>query len=613
MMPRIKTIRSSTFVLCSALAASSMWTLTSHADAIEIGQALWGFDGKVAAGRFNPLSVLLINDSPKAYDGVVRLRRQLGGGQTVGALIEEPVFVAPFGRRWVQLYPFINDGWAAWELSMSGGGKSLDVPAPKVADAPVVVLLKDPDTLAAGGGSIKRFSSALFPPSVTSTDALSGVVLDHAPRWQQARRSSLAEWLYRGGQIHLVRDSDGEYPKFSGELAVLNAPLDEQSVGAGTVIRHDISRKGLTNKFVREEILPQVVRQQGRMIGPNADEVNKLAQEDEYYYDASNERWRITDHLLRSLRGMTRPDHSWDMIHLASLGYIMLLGPGCWWVSRGQRPFWMSLGALALLVISASWLFATIGRRGYDEVTTVNSVAVAKPVGDSAYDVTQWSDSFVTDGDIYTITHEGTGRLYSTAQSNERVSGRIDNGAEGSFRVDIPPYSSRGFTLRQRIALQPPKIIVENWDAANDRLLNLKLTVDENFPSKCELLSVVYRDGVYPLRHNGKTLSLLGSQHSIAEFINGEHGTPVSHQYGYYMYEHEQPKVIYKSLTNAMSAYGLGLNTLGELRRFDLPPDRIKLLFITKMPQEMFPAGDDLGQPAGNVLFQHTILKPETP
>ena len=155
-------------------------------------------------------------------------------------------------------------------------------------------------------------------------------------------------------------------------------------------------------------------------------------------------------------------------------------------------------------------------------------------------------------------------------------------------------------------------VTVDEWqDGA--RLLTLKLTVDERFPKHCDLLSIVYRDKIYRLRRDGNTLRLQGSRKDVIEFLDGDDGGPVSYDYGYYGYDNNRPKVAYKSLMGALSAYTMGLSTPHAAGRFELPDDRVWLLFFTTMPDEMFAQGTELGQPAGSVLFHHTILKPETP
>ena len=50
------------------------------ARALEVQQELWGFDGRVVPGRFNPVSLLMANRSGAAFDGVLTLGPNLGFG-----------------------------------------------------------------------------------------------------------------------------------------------------------------------------------------------------------------------------------------------------------------------------------------------------------------------------------------------------------------------------------------------------------------------------------------------------------------------------------------------------------------------------------------------------
>src|SRR5262249_3591771 len=126
----------------------------------------------------------------------------------------------------------------------SGGANRITPPAVR-AGKPAAVLLDDPDAIPQAAGAIRRLPDSLFPPHSTATDCLAAVILDHVPRWDPARQKSFMEWLHRGGRVYLLRDADGKFPEFSGELKPLSAGPDRQRLGSGYVYRLERTRRSL--------------------------------------------------------------------------------------------------------------------------------------------------------------------------------------------------------------------------------------------------------------------------------------------------------------------------------------------------------------------------------
>src|SRR5207248_2104431 len=126
---------------------------------------------------------------------------------------------------------------------------------------------------------------------------------------------------------------------------------------------------------------------------------------------------------------MSNPNHSWPVIFFLGLLYLGSVFPGCYLV--GQKyggDFRVTFGCLLGTVFLFSLVFLFVGRRGYNEVTIVHSVAVARQQpGGSTLDVSQWSNAFVVEGGDYHLEHAGTSRVYSSCQDQERVNGEIRN------------------------------------------------------------------------------------------------------------------------------------------------------------------------------------------
>ena len=150
--------------------------------------------------------------------------------------------LSPNSSKWVQFYPYITSDFSYngfinenWHLSYRGGG--YDLPVPRIAKYQRIIL-DDPNSVSAKGGSIKfHLPDNLFPPFVTATDSLQMVILDHLPRWVEARRQAFLDWLYLGGTVVVMQEPSGKFPDFTGPLSVLKTPLDDQLYGSGRVIQ----------------------------------------------------------------------------------------------------------------------------------------------------------------------------------------------------------------------------------------------------------------------------------------------------------------------------------------------------------------------------------------
>ena len=253
-----------------------LWSaLATSASAIDISEVRWGFNGKVAPHRFNVLSVLVNNTTPKQFTEKIRLRKRLGGAGLVDAEIVEEVTVTPGALKWVQFYPYITSenrrGGAigeTWFLSYpgDGGGYGYPVPEPHMAKYQRVIL-DDPNSISARGGAIKfHLPDSLFPPFVTATDALQLVAIDHVPRWEESRRQSFLDWLYLGGTAVVLHDSSGKFPDFAESLNILKSPLDEQMYGAGRILKVPVSR----SLFGDSELLQVCAGLPKNFVSPNA-------------------------------------------------------------------------------------------------------------------------------------------------------------------------------------------------------------------------------------------------------------------------------------------------------------------------------------------------------
>lgn len=450
-------------------------SVSSCAAALEVVETRWGFGGKAVAERFNLVSILFHNPGPRPFDGEVNLRRD-DGGQSFGAPLAQRVYVTPGTSRWVQFCPYLgrwNPGWVlAWRDERH---RRLELPTADIA-APATVLFEAADSLSLPtAAGLRRFDERLFPETAGATDGLAAVALDHVPAWaatgrlDQARRRAFLDWLHRGGVLHLLHDGHGAHPQFGGDLAVLDTPRERFHVGAGVVLRHAASRRDAASL----------------MRGPPPDD------------DERRRNLAGMDHdvqIAQALRRAVDPDHAWWLIYTLGGLYLVLVGPANWAVGRFVRDYRAALATLLATVGIFGFLFDRIGRRGYDEVAVVHTVAYARPVSPGAWDVAQWSNLFVTASDRYAVRHGGSHNLYATVMDLESVPGVIHAGADGFFDVRMPLYSNRAVVHRGRFTGGDLLGPVRRWEDGS-ALHELVLDLGPAFPERTHGLWV---------RHGGR-------------------------------------------------------------------------------------------------------------
>jgi hypothetical protein len=592
----------------SAVVASVLvfggWNL---ALAVNVEEVRWGFDGRVVHHRFNVVSILLSNPSETPFEGRLQLRR-FYGNTSVGAVLEEPVFISPYATRWVQFYPYVMSAGEEWTLIWGRGGRERSTLNPPGKGEPALVLLEDPSSLIQGGRGLKRFPDNLFPPHVTATDGLQAVVLDHVPRWEQSRRQAFLDWLHGGGIVHILHGADGRFPQFPAALADLNSPLDVQRVGAGYVFRHARDRNGVDGDFLHRAVLRQTAPQQA--VADEIDGGNRAgrrsgrANTDADAYDYSYGQWEGDLNLFTKLKSLTQAHHNWALIYLLSFVYILCIFPGCYLLGWKRVDYRLTFGALLATVAVFSLAFAQVGRRGYGEATAVHSVAIARALPDGYYNVTQWTNVFVTGGDDYLLEHGGTGRVYSTCQQAEAVNGVIQCGVQGAFLVDIPPYSSRTFGHKTKLEAGDFEVQVQSVQAGPDGLKELVLSTGKNFPEQPKQMYALFRDRFYSLKRadaDGR-IEMVANAGAIAGFLNLDE---IDRYYRFNPWSRPDVSAedVFDEMPPLLIARSLGLHAPRQVEDFSLPDDQVRIFVYAPMPERFFVLEPRLRRQAGYVLY----------
>ena len=559
--------------LCPQMAPAQS---SSNTGSLDIVESHWGFDGTVMTEHFCLLTLIVDNPTPQPFDGEIRLHRTDGSGKRVGGFLVESIYLNPGSRRIVQFEPYIiseNDGWV---VSWEGGNWR----APNVQrGTPGRVLLINEDGLFERGGAVRRFRERFFPSSVTACDGLGEVILDHVPDWDAPRRQAFLDWLRQGGRLHLLRSPARAFPQFDGELSALNEPSLIYNIGGGIVRRHEITRRELTETYLKNEIIGSATTP----MGAEADLLEQLNQRNEYSYDTSLPMgdWTLQEAVLNDLKRLITPEHDWGMIHLLSLAYIAVLFPGSFIVGREFRRVPLTLGVIVGSTLLFGGAFFLVGNRGYGEASTQHSLAIARHVEGDQFHVMQWNNLFMTNGGYYQLWNNGAGRLYSDATNLEAVNGQLISGSEGRFLVDIPPYSSRVFANKTLVHLPAWEERQVSSDTQDAEQFNVPLP--EDIAKSIRYSYVIIGSQLYEGSWRDNTLTIRGGR-KINEVLK-----PRFDSMGWNNVDTStaETELATKKYFDALVLYSLGVSTDEELKSFALPEQKARVFLFTNLAPEL--------------------------
>ena len=584
---------------------------------LHIQEVHWGFDGRSVPSTFAPVNLLLANPGghDRAFEGEITLEQELFSGGRVGGRMVEPVpLVGPGQQRWVTFYvyvsgPGLGGNWRVrWNGTMAGG---FSIPSPR-RGRPARVLMFDPDDVNPPQINAPRFPDMLFPHTVTATDGLAAVILSHAPDWQPTQQQAFLEWLRRGGRVHLLHGRAGSYPRFTQSLGVLNRGAEEQRVGAGLVFRHPVLIAEVDNDFLEKL---------------DGGQWSRRREEPERATMAWRPDKTIGDRAFFSrFRPMTRPDHNWYLIWGLSLVYWLLLFPGGLVLGIKRVDYRIILGALVATIAVFSAAMSFVGARGYGETATVHCAAVAHHVGDGTWDVSAWSDLFVTVGGTYDVAHGGDGQLYAAVsfgsgptESGGSIPARIQSGLDGRVEVEIPPYTNR--SLVHRLRIKGPDFRVERASWNRDQPpQNIEIVLVGEIPDPVLEAWVVHENMLYRLSvaagDAGRScrLEFLRPAGSVASFAVAAAKMP---RQGMWAFEREDKSVrqLYQELHQPLVIRGLGLDDVDRAATFSIDDDRLRLLILASLPDNL---KVQTGQMAGRshdgiVLYSLDVFQGDAP
>jgi len=559
-----------------------LFTLAS-ASALEVQQVRWGFDGTVVPGRFNLLSVLVGNPSTAPFDGTVNLYKSRGMDH-VGALYASPSYISPLTTRWVQFYVYIENQYDQWRIEWGRGPDNHHDLDPPKWGPPGLVLLSDSQTTIDAISALRQFPEELFPATVAATGGLDSLVLDHAPRWELAKRQAFLDWLRAGGKVHLLTAADGRHPAFSDELSILNSSQERMQVGAGLVFRHSVTARQIRPLDLEDNDVPLRKYTPGEMGDSQA-----------------------TESFLRSLAQLSHPNHHWGLIYLLALAYLGMAGPGTLLLGKRFSDYRLRIALLLATVATFAGLFAVAGRRGQGELSSVHTLSYAHSIDGDNYDVMQWINVFATHGAHYTITHAAPHNLYATGQDYEEVKGWIQSGKDGRIMVDIPMFSRRAVLHQAVMKGANFSVKIANWDGAG-ALNKMTLTVQPELTKQILEGWVVQGDQVYPMQMvDGRLEFGNGGRQSLSTL------SAAQPSYGYTYGNPNQAAEVegeFRKLAEPLMAWSLDTKDFTNAAA-PAVTGRADLFLFTRSPENFAITGPKFGQEVGYVLYHLDLFRPE--
>jgi hypothetical protein len=484
--------------VCLLMASSTAWGL-------EFREVRWGFNGGIKRHEFNLCTIELINPTSEPFQGPIELRptRSI---YTEVPLVEPDVFIGAGETRAIQFLPFVGSDNPDWEVRWGNGPKQRqELPRPSRELAkPVAVQFLTPQSVSSPIRGIEGFSEFDFPIGAPGTEVLGVVVLDHVPRWDELRRRAFRDWIGQGGELYLLNDRDGKRLEFPAPLEELNVAADHFQVGQGSVIRHGLIGDAAEIPELYAHIATAPVTDSNGNGNGN------------WNVNYNDPRASGLSQLFQNMQAQVRPNHNWPLIFFLAVIYLLVLFPGIWIFSRKRGDFRVTYLAILGTVALFSFLYAEIGKRGYDESTGLQEMIIAEPLGNQRLLVRSYANLFVTEGGEYPIAPRGEVAVL-TLDTGGHEAARFSGSAsilsrpKAGLIADIPPFSSCSFQTHSVMTTESDYSLGVDQFTAEKGNLQVKARVGASFPAEVKVYMVTDTNSALQLTRDGDLWSGTGT------------------------------------------------------------------------------------------------------
>jgi len=131
---------------------------------------------------------------------------------------------------------------------------------------------------------------------------------------EPVKREAFLDWVRRGGTVHLLWEPTAN-TRFQRRMSLLNSSLI--GCGSGRLgVRHAVTQRGATESMLAASGFPPLALKTGQ---------------------GSTVVYQLPETILRALAGLTRPRHSWGLIYLLTIVYILGGFPEIIFLASGYR------------------------------------------------------------------------------------------------------------------------------------------------------------------------------------------------------------------------------------------------------------------------------------
>ncbi|TWT49951.1 hypothetical protein KOR42_37690 [Thalassoglobus neptunius] len=608
-----------TFVLSLVAALtiflSPCFTYAQNSDPnlITVSEVQWGFDGRVLLDHFIPVTFQVHNLGPNPWQGELKLQRTIRQREHVfGGTYVQPVTLQGEETRWVQMVVYVPNDVEDWSLSW-GPDKNHSVDFPPVVEGErATLLVYDTDGVQQGSSVLKRMSEDRFPTTIAALDGLRGLILDSPPFWQGARIRALRDWLYSGGRIYILFGPDRTYPVFPKAMDFLNRQEDFFQIGQGTVQRIPLTADEFSLEEARTQLFNEELTDKKQQILKEKLERQQtpvLAQA----MEVSQSVWTKNADIFRELIEFSKFQRKWWLIYPAVIAYLFLLFPTCFQIGteqRAVRTFYIVFLSSALLF---SLVFALLGKVGGGVRSRIRTVAVARTLGDGAFDVTGWSTLANVFAGEFDVEFAGTGGSLTTAQEVEAADVNMLTGTDCWASAKMPPDSRQTFHYRTRVTTDFGQPVLLTHSISGLRLLSISIDISEAISQDPLQAFVIYNGTIYELDVTSPTLTLATGKKptDLETYLYRPYSFGFNTWNAWNLQstgdEEEDEKLIgllrYKVMNRLLVGSSFGLTESVDPIQLKLPDGTARLLILAELPEEMRAKTDHFPDQEGVVMY----------
>lgn len=439
------------------VALIALISTTLRAEAMEILSYRWGIAERCKPKSHSLLTVTLRNRGKsctclvqvRAVSSSARTEREVFADSGASVRIAIPVWVSPE----ISSYHLLLN-------SSDGRAASVSISAPSFG-APGRAFLDSENPARILDRGIIGFPAAELPARLPLLDSVESLLLAHEPQWTLEQATTLRDWIWRGGRLHVFFRDDGRWPKFEGGLEFINQESPVLRFGAGVIVKHSRAVWGMTNLELNRLGYPLSVSE---------------IEEDNDFVASRDARMAAMGLLSSELPLLT---YSWNSARLIIIVYSIIVGFAPMILSRLRRRQSTIMLLMGLSVFLASFLLYQLSAADRARGNAMAEVRVLSELSDGRSEVGY--QLYATPQAQVIELEENQGFLDVPPDENSPEAVAVRDGKSSKIRLDCADLSRRVVFRSHRSERRLPAVEVldARWDSRGEgrrTLVELKLS-----------------------------------------------------------------------------------------------------------------------------------------